>query len=175
MKKLKLVLATMLLAIGSIQAQDSTIVQKETALAFKEFVNKNYEDAYNILIKNSTSVEFTGLAQNVLGVMYKIGTGVEKNLDEAFKWYKKSAEQGNSIGQYNLGSAYKNGEGVENNVDEALKWYTKSAEQGNADAQSDLGLLYTTGEGVKKDFAIALNWYTKSANQNNSTAQYNLG
>lgn len=33
-------------------------------------------------------------AQYSLGVCYRCGDGVEKNLEEAIKWYKKAAEQG---------------------------------------------------------------------------------
>ena len=35
-------------------------------------------------------------AQYTLGEMYETGVGVEVNLDEASKWYKLAAEQGNS-------------------------------------------------------------------------------
>lgn len=33
-------------------------------------------------------------AQYSLGVCYRCGDGVEKNLEEAIKWYRKAAEQG---------------------------------------------------------------------------------
>lgn len=34
-------------------------------------------------------------AQNELGDCYYYGLGVEQNYEEAVKWYRKSAEQGN--------------------------------------------------------------------------------
>ena len=37
---------------------------------------------------------------------YFNGNGVEINMNEAFKYYKLSADQGNSRGQYNLGLMY---------------------------------------------------------------------
>ena len=37
----------------------------------------------------------------------------KKNLEKAFEWYEKSAENGNKIAQYNLGRCYKDGIGVE--------------------------------------------------------------
>ena len=42
-------------------------------------------------------------AQNALGNFYSNGIGVEKNINEGFKWHQKSAEQGNEKGQYSLG------------------------------------------------------------------------
>lgn len=41
-------------------------------------------------------------AQYSLGVCYRCGDGVEKNLEEAIKWYKKAAEQGYARAQHNL-------------------------------------------------------------------------
>ena len=43
---------------------------------------------------------------------YYHGEGVEKNLTEAFKWYQKSAEQGNAPAQSTLGGFYHRGEVV---------------------------------------------------------------
>ncbi|WP_172920060.1 tetratricopeptide repeat protein, partial [Capnocytophaga canis] len=60
---------------------------------------------------------------------------------EAVKWYRKSAEQGNALGQYNLGVMYDYGYGVPKDEAEAVKWYQKSARQGNEDAQKRLKIL----------------------------------
>ena len=42
------------------------------------------------------------VAQHALGWMYANGKGVEKNLTEAMKWYRKAAEQGNENALNNL-------------------------------------------------------------------------
>jgi TPR repeat protein len=47
--------------------------------------------------------------------MYYDGIGVEKNLGEAYKWYKKAAEQGRPDGQYQVARLLYFGEGVEAN------------------------------------------------------------
>ena len=41
-------------------------------------------------------------AQFELAEMYYYGNGTVQNTDEAIKWYKKSAEQGNAKAQYIL-------------------------------------------------------------------------
>jgi hypothetical protein len=59
------------------------------------------------------------------------GEGVEKDLTEAVKWYRKSAEQGNDYGQVMLGNCYFQGVGVKEDIEEAFRWFSKSAKQGN--------------------------------------------
>jgi len=70
-----------------------------------------------------------------------MGSGVPEDDAEAVKWWKKAAEQGHALAQYDLGAMYAKGEGVPQDHKEAVKWYRKSAEQGYADAQSKYALL----------------------------------
>lgn len=93
---------------------------------------------------------------------------------EALKWYKKSAQQGNAVGQYELGYMYEMGCGVKS-YSEAVKWYRKAAEQGDSKAPYRLGWLYQNGYGVAKDSFEAVKWFRKSAEQGNSDAQSSLG
>ena len=76
-----------------------------------------------------------------LGNMYVRGQGVVQDSEQAFKWFTKSAEQGNQYAQGSLGMMYDNGVGVPQDYDQAIKWYTKSAEQGNSRAQYNLGCM----------------------------------
>jgi len=50
--------------------------------------------------------------QELLGILYEGGFGVDQDYTEAAKWYRLSAEQGNPIAQLNLGSMYFKGKGV---------------------------------------------------------------
>ena len=54
----------------------------------------------------------------------------KSNYTEAVKWYRKAADQGDAIAQYQLGRCYYNGEGVQQDYAEAIKLYRKAAEQG---------------------------------------------
>jgi uncharacterized protein len=70
--------------------------------------------------------------QSMLGFYYTSGIGgVAKDNVEAFKWYRKAAEQGEDGAQHSLGRMYANGEGVAKDNVEAVKWCRKAAEQGN--------------------------------------------
>ena len=114
-------------------------------------------------------------AQDSLGYCYYYGQGVGKSFEEAVKWYRKAAEQGNMHAQYSLGYCYKKGEGVIRDYYEAVKWCRKATEQGYASAQNSLGECYYYGQGVGKSFEEAVKWYRKAAEQGNKYAQYNLG
>jgi len=56
---------------------------------------------------------------------------VEANLDKAFYWWQKAAEQGNPMAQNNLGWAFMYGKGTEINLDLAAYWLQRAASQNN--------------------------------------------
>ena len=58
------------------------------------------------------------------------GWGVTTNEKEAFAWYMRGAEKGNSKSQYMVGECYANGWGVNANKENAKEWYEKAAMQG---------------------------------------------
>ncbi len=115
------------------------------------------------------------LAQFYLGKCYHQGLGVETNLTEAVKWYRKAVAQGNAFAQINLGNCYARGEGVDKDEVEAVKLFHRAAEQGDAVAQAKLGACYLSGEGVDKDESTSAKWFQKSAEQGNAFAQSCLG
>ena len=48
-------------------------------------------------------------AQTYLGFMFETGRGVPQNYTEAAMWYRRAAEQGDSLAQYSLGLLYDRG------------------------------------------------------------------
>src|SRR4030065_731135 len=91
-------------------------------------------------------------AQYGLAERYRKGDGVQKNAEEAAKWYRKAADQGVPDAQFTLGKMYRTGEGVPQDNAEAAKWYRKAADQGVADVPAGLGLMYANGQGVTRDY-----------------------
>ncbi len=114
-------------------------------------------------------------AQFNLGYIYNIGEGVERNDQEAVKWYRLAAEQGYSLAQSNLGLMYANGAGVAENDQEAVRWYRLAAEDGLAIAQNNLGVMYASGTGVVQSDQEAFKWLVLAAEQGYVEAQRNLG
>jgi len=99
----------------------------------------------------------------------------EKNMEEAARWYRKSAEQNDLDAQYKLGLCYDKGEGVKQDHAEAVKWYQKAADRGIVEAQIALGACYENGKGVEKSISEAVKWYRMAADRKNPEAQYKLG
>jgi TPR repeat protein len=101
--------------------------------------------------------------QNLVGQMYREGTGVPQDYAAAMGWYQKAADQGNAPAQFNLGFMYFNGLGVAQDYAAALSWYRRAADQGNTAAQLNLGVMYLQGEGAPKDYVSAYMWFNLAA------------
>jgi len=74
-------------------------------------------------------------AQCMVGMKYKFGDGVEEDIKEAIKWFKKAAAQGHTDAQRNLGDTYM---AIGKN-NEAIKWYERAASAGDAYCEKLLG------------------------------------
>ncbi len=109
-----------------------------------------------------------------LGVCYEQGAGVEQDLEEATKRFRRAAEAGHAEAQCKLGAAYAYGIQVQQDYDQAIAWYTKAAEQGQADAQYALGMTYRYGIGVDDDPTTAAGWYEKASAQGHKRAREEL-
>ncbi|WP_318472389.1 SEL1-like repeat protein [Photobacterium leiognathi] len=66
-----------------------------------------------------------------LAKLYDQGYQIKQDYQQAFYWYKKSAESGNNKAMYNLASMYANGDGVEESYEQAEFWLEESANHGN--------------------------------------------
>ncbi|WP_108646470.1 caspase family protein [Polynucleobacter rarus] len=99
----------------------------------------------------------------------------KKNYSEAFRLFKLSADQGNSLGQNYLGFMYLRGFGVNQNYAEAYRLFKLSADQGNARGQNSLGVMYSNGIMVPKNEVEAFRLFKLSADQGYAKAQSNLG
>jgi len=130
----------------------------------------SYSDS---LLKAAMSGNST--AQCEVGRCYASGEGVNKDFQEAVKWFRMAAEQNDKQAQFNLGACYAFGHGVTQNNNEAVKWYRLAAEKGSAEAQSNLGWCFINGTGVVKDFTEAARLFKLAAEQGFAEAQNNLG
>ena len=111
------------------------------------------------------------LVQLDLGVKY----ADEHNYGEAFKWFMKSAEQGNAYAQMFVGLMYYDGTGKDQDYLEAYKWFLKAAKQGLPEAQRDLAIMYYRGVGISQNYDEAYNWFLKAAKQKDSEAMFYIG
>ena len=106
---------------------------------------------------------------------YMYGNGVQKDLPEASRWFRKAADLGFSPAQDKLGTMYEHGIGVAKNWREAAKWYLRAAEKDLADAQYHLGTIYANGQGFPIDYKESAKWCRKAAENGQHEAQFTLG
>ena len=101
------------------------------------------------------------MAQYNLGIMYDTGDGVPKNDAEAFKWYRKAADQGDAEAQFNVGNGYATGRGVPQNNIRAYAWWSLAKTQGDADAATNIDKLKPkmTPEQIADGQALATKCY----------------
>lgn len=102
-------------------------------------------------------------AQRSLAVLYRDGSGVEKNPQEAFRWFLAAAENDDVDSFGPVGAMYLEGTAVSFDAKLGLKWVRKAADYGVDDAQALLGALYTEGRFVERNHVEALKWHLLAA------------
>jgi TPR repeat protein len=74
-------------------------------------------------------------AEELIGVMYALGLGVERDDERAFEWYLRASLKGHPGAQSGLGWYYEVGRGIpEPDLVRAYLWYGLSAIGGDPDA-----------------------------------------
>ena len=97
-----------------------------------------------------------------IGKMYCYGLGTEQNYMEAFKWFEKSAIEGNKYAQFSLANLYYYGNGADQSYEQAYHWYMKAAKQGQPYAAYAIAQMYANGEYVSKDESEAKRYYKQA-------------
>ena len=104
------------------------------------------------------------LASNNMGFIYEKGRhGVVVNLTKAFECYRKAAERGKAVGQFNLGFMYYDGRGVNQSFVEARKFFKMSADQNFVNAQFKLRKMMMEGKGGAKNTLTGITLIEKAA------------
>ncbi|KAK3289191.1 hypothetical protein CYMTET_3352 [Cymbomonas tetramitiformis] len=116
-------------------------------------------------------------AQFNLAGLYDHGSGgFPQDLDEAIRWYQRSAEAGNPFSQNRLGTLHELGRGVEQDPCRAVHFWRLAAEQGNPQAQFALGEAWWACYGVhEQNQGLAIELFAAAAQQGHAGAQHALG
>lgn len=155
----------MLCALLSVSlAQANTLEEAKAKLAEKDFAAAH---AIYLSLANQNDAK----ACYNLGLMYQDGDGVAKNLDEAVKWYTKSADLGYKEAQYTLGALVFQRQIQSISYPQAVTYYEQAAKQGHVKSQLNLGMLYFRGDVIAQDLPAAVQWLSLAASNNNSEAQ----
>jgi TPR repeat protein len=109
-----------------------------------------------------------------LGVYYQTKSPDTNAMNEAFYWYRRSAELGDPLACYALAECYLVGWGTEMNADSYRLWTFRAATLGATQAQDVMGRAYQYGNGVPTNMDTALIWYRKAAAKEHPDALYQL-
>lgn len=78
-------------------------------------------------------------AEELIGIMYALGLGVDQDYERAFEWYLRASMKGHPGAQSGVGWYYEVGLGMpEPDLVRAYMWYTLSAIGGDPDAAISL-------------------------------------
>ncbi|MCB1204423.1 MAG: Hsp70 family protein [Verrucomicrobiae bacterium] len=80
-------------------------------------------------------------AMIVTGQAFLDGTGVDRNPEEAFRWFKRAAEAGSPEGMYILSKLYLSGRGTKLNYTMANLWRERAGKAGHESAKGELKIL----------------------------------
>jgi len=104
-------------------------IQKLEALSLNN-KDRNFENKKNWWFGKEAEVMIKSSDIYILGIQKKLGlNGVEKNLEEAFRWFVLSASLGYELAQFEVGMCYKDGNGTQKNLEKAKIWFEKSYER----------------------------------------------
>lgn len=126
------------------------------------------EDAQKSFLLNARAAE-SGMRDAVLamGWFYLNGVGVERNVEYARRWYRKSARQGDPRAMFSLGQmAYD-----ERHYADALVWFRRAAGKGHAKSFFWIGKLFWRGYDVPVDRKRAMALFQRAAVEKVPTAQ----
>lgn len=76
-------------------------------------------------------------AQYNLGIMYRAGRGVPRDVQEAKKWYQLAAEQGHALAQFNLGWMYASGKGAPQDYARSHMWFNIAIASADSEARKE--------------------------------------
>ena len=69
-----------------------------------------------------------------MGLHYLGGLGVDKDEQQAVRFFRLAADMGDAAAMLNLGLCFARGKGVEKNEQEAVRWLSAAAQAGNEEA-----------------------------------------
>ena len=118
----------------------SKVQNKDWTVDVKGYQQENYNKIFPIWL--SKAEDGNPKYQFYTAKAYYFGKGVDKDLNKAVYWYKKSSKQGYPIAKNNLALMYEAGEVVEKNTDKAFKLICNAAIQNVPVAQDNIVSRY---------------------------------
>lgn len=162
-------------------SSDAWIRESGMGLEGCKMPGRDYAEAkrrFQIAADRAQNNVLASAASYNIGFMYLRGLGVQRDWEEAARWFNKSLNKTKDFvpayEHLSMISTVKK-RGITEQDDKAITTYRSAAEKGNATAQYKLGILYWFGIGIAQNDAEAIRWLRKAADQGHSYAQTSLG
>ncbi len=127
-----------------------------------EYIRQGYiQYGLEELNRNATMNSLS--AQYYVAVCFENGIGVEKNLDQAFRMYRKAAERGLPDAMYHLASFYRNGVVVSCDSFREDEWLRRFNQKGGQMTLPDLVSIYNEGVEHPENYALNPNGTNNNA------------
>lgn len=134
----------------------------------------DYKEAAKLLKKAADEEEYT--AQFFLARIYeKGGYGVQQNIQKAFHWYEKSANNGLAEAMCAYALLIMKNEGNPSNYKKGVGLFQKAAEQGNLNGMFGLGYMYLKGLGIEQDYNKSFNLFYNASKEQHVASIHFLG
>lgn len=149
---------------------ESTPDKAAPAMTFEEVLAAYRAEKYPLIAQKVATLAISGHpgAEELLGIMYKSGQGVEKSPELAAKWLQKAADLNRPLAQHHLGTLYFTGEGVRQDPITALMWlhlaalyYPEGAEKTRALKDRDSIKAQVSRRDRDRAFEMAKEWLAK--------------
>lgn len=128
-------------------------------------VKQNYYAALHLYKK--CEKKGCNYATSTIGLFYQEGHGgLPVDIEEAYRRYKLTADNGYHWGFYKIANMYEIGQKFEKNLELAFYNYQKAIEHGSFLARKHLAHWYLNGYHVEKNISEAINLLTQCANRN---------
>lgn len=115
------------------------------------------EDAYSLCLRLGEAG--SRAAQLRLGWIHQTGKGVQKDLDEAKRWYSRAIHSESAQAEFYIASVY-----WENrDVQQTIEWLEQSAAKAYPPALFELGRMYKAGYGIATDAHKGLAYLERAA------------
>lgn len=115
-------------------------------------------------------------AEYVLALCYRNGgDDVSPSPEQAFYYFQKAADHGDSDALFKLAMCLYEGDGTTKNISEAIRYFRLAANQGDAEAAYRLSVAFSEGQGVPLDAVEATKWLELAADYGQAESQFQLG
>jgi len=103
--------------------------------------------------------------------LYEEGKLVKKNMEQAFDFYIRASDLGNTDAAFHLGDLYRNDQlGVKKDLKKSLHYYKRASDLGSVEAAYQAGLCYEEDPNEADNFTKAFDYYLIAAKQKHEKA-----